>query len=59
MSGNAFEWTLGEGGGYVVRSGGCLNDRKTSHLTNRSAMGQTSRDATLGLRLCATPPLTR
>jgi formylglycine-generating enzyme required for sulfatase activity len=59
MSGNAFEWTISEQGGYILRSGSYQHDRKTAHLTNRSPKFASMRDATLGLRLCATPPLPR
>jgi eukaryotic-like serine/threonine-protein kinase len=56
MSGNAFEWTRGEHGGYVVRGGSYFHDRKTANLTNRAALPPDLRDATLGLRVCANPP---
>ena len=56
MSGNAFEWTVSEDAGYVLRGGGYMYDRKTAHLANRCLMNATVRDATVGLRLCATPP---
>jgi eukaryotic-like serine/threonine-protein kinase len=59
MSGNAFEWTISELGGYILRSGSYQHDRKTAHLTNRSSMNEMVRDAALGFRLCATPPLPR
>jgi formylglycine-generating enzyme required for sulfatase activity len=59
MSGNAFEWTVAEEGGYILRSGSYRHDRKTAHLTNRSPMDENAHDATLGLRLCADPPLPR
>jgi formylglycine-generating enzyme required for sulfatase activity len=57
MSGNAYEWTVSERGGYIARSGSYQHDRKTSHLTDRSTMNGVVRDATLGLRMCATPRL--
>lgn len=55
MSGNAFEWTVSEQGGYILRSGSYQHDRKTAHLTDRSSMNAMVRDAVLGFRLCATP----
>jgi len=59
MSGNAFEFTVSETGGYILRSGSYQHDRKTAHLANRSAINSMVRDAALGFRLCATPPLPR
>jgi formylglycine-generating enzyme required for sulfatase activity len=59
MSGNAFEFTVSERGGYILRSGSYQHDRKTAHLANRSAISSMVRDAALGFRLCATPPLPR
>jgi eukaryotic-like serine/threonine-protein kinase len=56
MSGNAFEWTVSEQGGYILRSGSYQHDRKTADLTNRSSMNAMVRDAALGFRMCATPP---
>jgi formylglycine-generating enzyme required for sulfatase activity len=57
MSGNAFEWVLPvRAAGFVVRGGSFWNDRKTANLANRAAMPATVRDATLGARICATPP---
>jgi formylglycine-generating enzyme required for sulfatase activity len=55
MSGNAFEWTVSEQGGFILRSGSYQHDGKTADLTNRSPMNAGVRDAALGLRLCATP----
>jgi formylglycine-generating enzyme required for sulfatase activity len=57
MCGNALEATLSEEGGYILRSGSYQHDRKSAHLTNRLKMQPTVRDAALGVRLCATPPL--
>jgi formylglycine-generating enzyme required for sulfatase activity len=57
--GNAFEWTQSEEGGYILRSGSYQHDRRTAHLTNRSPMSSTQRDAAVGVRLCADPPLPR
>jgi formylglycine-generating enzyme required for sulfatase activity len=59
MSGNAFEWTVSEQGGYILRSGSYQHDRKTAHLTNRSSMNAMVRDAALGFRMCANPPQPR
>jgi len=59
MAGNVFEWTISEEGGYIVRGGSYQHDRKSAHLTNRSPMNALARDASLGIRLCATPPLPR
>jgi eukaryotic-like serine/threonine-protein kinase len=59
MVGNAFEWTVSEHGGYILRSGSYQHDRKTAHLTNRSPMNGTVRDPSVGFRLCAPPPLPR
>jgi formylglycine-generating enzyme required for sulfatase activity len=58
-SGNAFELTLDEQGGYVLRGGSYLHDRMTAHLANRVRMHGRSRHVTVGFRLCATPPLPR
>jgi eukaryotic-like serine/threonine-protein kinase len=61
MSGNALEWTVAEPGGeageFILRSGSYWHDRKSAQVTNRSHMAATSRDAALGFRICATPPL--
>jgi formylglycine-generating enzyme required for sulfatase activity len=59
MAGNAFEWTLSEQGGYVLRGGSYRHDLRTDDLTNRSPAPGTNRDVALGIRLCATPPLPR
>ena len=59
MVGNAFEWTISEHGGYMLRSGSYQHDQKTAHLTNRSPMNGMVRDPAVGFRLCATPPLPR
>jgi eukaryotic-like serine/threonine-protein kinase len=53
MSGNAFEWTRGAGGGYVVRGGSFYHDRKTANLTNRYTVGDELREGTVGVRVCA------
>ena len=55
-SGNAFEWTRGEHGGYVVRGGSYYHDRKTANLANRYIVPGDLHDASLGLRICATAP---
>ena len=59
MVGNAFEWTVSEQAGFVLRGGSFWHDRKTAHLTNRSPMSATVHDPTVGVRLCATPSLPR
>jgi len=61
MTGNAFEWTRAEhDGGYVLKGGSYYHDRKTANLTNRNTipadLGADMHDATLGVRLCASPP---
>jgi formylglycine-generating enzyme required for sulfatase activity len=53
MCGNAFELTVSEHGGYVLRGGSYALDRKTANLTNRSDFNVTLGDATVGFRLCA------
>jgi len=57
MCGNAFELTLSERDGYVIRGGSYALDRKTAHLTNRGDFNVPSGDVTVGFRLCATPRL--
>jgi len=61
MSGNALEWTVAEPGGeageFILRSGSYWHDRKSAQVTDRSHMVATVRDAALGFRVCATPPL--
>jgi hypothetical protein len=61
MSGNALEWTVTEPGGdagpFILRSGSYWHDRKSAQVTDRSPMDATGRDAALGFRVCATPPL--
>jgi formylglycine-generating enzyme required for sulfatase activity len=59
MAGNVFEWTLAEEGGYILRSGSYQHDRKSAHLTNRSPMNARQRDVSLGVRMCAPPPIPR
>jgi formylglycine-generating enzyme required for sulfatase activity len=55
MSGNAFEWvtTSPIAGQYGVRGGSYFHDRKTSRIVNRNDSTPALRDATLGLRICA------
>jgi formylglycine-generating enzyme required for sulfatase activity len=70
--GNAFEWTRSEpilasepasgdahnpDDGYILRGGSYQHDRKTAHLTNRAPMPGSLTDPSVGVRLCATPPL--
>lgn len=57
--GNAFEWTISELGGFVLRGGSYFYDRKTAHLANRSIVDGKVRNASYGFRLCATPPVPR
>jgi formylglycine-generating enzyme required for sulfatase activity len=57
MCGNAFELTVSERDGYVLRGGSFALDRKTAHLTNRGEFNVPSGDATVGFRLCATAPV--
>lgn len=53
-AGNAFEWTTGERPGtYVARGGSFWHDRKTANLANRNESTPALRDATLGMRVCA------
>jgi eukaryotic-like serine/threonine-protein kinase len=59
MCGNAFELTVSEREGFVLRGGSYAIDRKTAQLTNRAEFTVASGDATVGFRLCATPPLPR
>jgi formylglycine-generating enzyme required for sulfatase activity len=55
MSGNAYEWTTSSfvAGDYVVRGGSYFHDQKTAQTVNRTVTVPTLRDATLGMRLCA------
>ena len=56
LVGNAYEWTRAVAGGdYAVRGGSFFHDRLTAHLANRNLTTASLRDATVGLRLCATP----
>jgi formylglycine-generating enzyme required for sulfatase activity len=57
MTGNAFEWTTSAfaAGQFVARGGSYFYDLKTNEIPNRQVSVATLRDATLGLRLCATP----
>jgi formylglycine-generating enzyme required for sulfatase activity len=55
MSGNALECTVGEDGGFILRGGGYWYDRKSAQVTNRAPFDRIVREASLGLRLCATP----
>jgi formylglycine-generating enzyme required for sulfatase activity len=57
MCGNAFELTLSDREGYVIRGGSYAVDRKTANLSNRRDFNVPSGDVTVGFRLCATPPL--
>lgn len=55
--GNAFEWTTSERRGeYVARGGSYYHDRKTANLANRYVLTAEAKDASLGLRLCASLP---
>lgn len=58
MVGNAFEWTVSSlvPGQFVGRGGSFFYDPKTNQIANRQVSLATLRDATLGLRLCATFP---
>ncbi|MFL5361311.1 MAG: protein kinase domain-containing protein [Myxococcales bacterium] len=57
-SGNAFEWVKSwlNPGEYLVRGGSYFHDRTTAQLPNRNVSVSSTRDATLGLRVCADPP---
>ena len=55
-AGNAFEWTVTDRGGYVLRGGSYFHDRKTADLANRNELPPSVRDATAGLRICAPAP---
>jgi formylglycine-generating enzyme required for sulfatase activity len=57
MSGNAFEWTVSEEAGFILRGGSYQHDLKTAHLTNRAPLNRLARDGAVGIRLCATPPI--
>jgi serine/threonine protein kinase/formylglycine-generating enzyme required for sulfatase activity len=58
MTGNAFEWVVSslQQGQYVGRGGSYFYERNTNRLTNRQLPTATLRDATLGLRVCASFP---
>ncbi|HVV88611.1 MAG TPA: SUMF1/EgtB/PvdO family nonheme iron enzyme, partial [Kofleriaceae bacterium] len=51
-AGNAFEWTAGAPGGYVLRGGRFYHDRKTADVANRNEAAPTLREASVGLRVC-------
>ncbi|MEP6861525.1 MAG: bifunctional serine/threonine-protein kinase/formylglycine-generating enzyme family protein [Deltaproteobacteria bacterium] len=54
MAGNAFEWTRGERTGtYVILGGSYFHDRKTAGLANRNEASRSLRDASAGMRVCA------
>ena len=55
MSGNAFEWTVSvlAVNSYTARGGAYFYDAKTNQIPNRQVSVPTLRDATLGLRVCA------
>ncbi|MEO8698585.1 MAG: protein kinase [Kofleriaceae bacterium] len=57
MSGNVFEWTIGEfTDPFVLRGGSFYHDRKTANVTNRySIYSDEMSEGTIGMRLCATP----
>jgi hypothetical protein len=54
VTGNAFEFTLGETPGeYVAKGGSYYHDRKTANIANRYVLPGSAKDPSLGLRLCA------
>jgi formylglycine-generating enzyme required for sulfatase activity len=54
MAGNAFEWVRGERPGtYVILGGSYFHDRKTAGLANRNEASKSLRDASAGMRVCA------
>jgi formylglycine-generating enzyme required for sulfatase activity len=54
MAGNAFEWTRGERPDtYVILGGSYFHDRKTAILANRNEASKSLRDASAGMRVCA------
>ncbi|MEO6772683.1 MAG: bifunctional serine/threonine-protein kinase/formylglycine-generating enzyme family protein [Kofleriaceae bacterium] len=56
MAGNAFEWVRGERpGSYVILGGSYYHDRKTASLANRNEASPSLRDASAGMRVCASP----
>jgi formylglycine-generating enzyme required for sulfatase activity len=56
-AGNAFEWTRGDQPEtYVARGGSYYHDGKTADLANRNVSSPVLRDASAGMRVCATPP---
>lgn len=57
MVGNVWEWaTTSEASArYVVRGGSYYHNSRTCRLVNRNASIGTLRDATVGVRICATP----
>ncbi|HYU15027.1 MAG TPA: SUMF1/EgtB/PvdO family nonheme iron enzyme, partial [Candidatus Acidoferrum sp.] len=54
-SGNAFEWTTSvlAKGGYLARGGSYYYDVKSAQLSNRAESVPTLRDASTGIRVCA------
>jgi serine/threonine protein kinase/formylglycine-generating enzyme required for sulfatase activity len=55
LTGNAFEWTTSTlaAGQLVLRGGSYYYDEKTNQIPNRQVSVATVRDASVGLRLCA------
>jgi formylglycine-generating enzyme required for sulfatase activity len=60
MIGNANELTRSEiAREYILRGGDYGRDRKSANLTNRSPVSASTKDAFIGVRMCATPGLPR
>jgi formylglycine-generating enzyme required for sulfatase activity len=58
MTGNAYEWAVSSLAPkeYVGRGGSFFYDQKTNRIPNRQVPTASLRDATLGLRVCASYP---
>jgi formylglycine-generating enzyme required for sulfatase activity len=59
VTGNVWEWTVGEGttgSQKVLRGGAYYYGAMTNRIPNRQVVESSMRDANLGLRVCADPP---
>lgn len=58
LAGNAFEWVSSSllAGGYAARGGSYMHDATALLVANRNTPVTTYRDASIGLRLCASFP---